>query len=255
MRGLQCFRRQLQLFRHAREIEHGRGLHLAHHLAAVGLHRDLTDADVAGNLLVEATLQDLGHYFALAGGQRLEALPQRGQCLFTLSPRAITFKAELDRVEQVLIPDWLGQELDRSSLHGLDRHRDVGVRGDEDDRQIDVRRAELALEVETASSGQPYIEHQASRSFRAPGLQEFRYRCECSSLQTDRSQQGPKRLSDIWIVIDDDDTGLWLRHRSARTDGSTVTSRLQSRIPEPIAFQDMRFIDLTRKAGMPYPKA
>src|SRR5262249_13439298 len=121
--------------------------------------------------------------------------------------------------------------------------------------QIDVRRAELALEVETASSGQPYIEHQASGPLRALGLQEFRYRCECSALQTDRSQQGPKRLSDIWIVIDDDDTGLCLGHRSARTEWNHRNQPPSGHASLNRLFSRMRFLDLSRKAGMAYPKA
>src|SRR5262249_14860357 len=59
LRGLQRFRREIELFRHAREIEHRGGFHLAHDLASVGFHRDLTDTDVAGNLLVEPPLQHL----------------------------------------------------------------------------------------------------------------------------------------------------------------------------------------------------
>src|SRR5262249_42963916 len=66
IRGLQRFRRQLQLFRHAREIEQGRGLHLAHHLAAVGLHRDLTDAHLATTLPLSPTLPHLPHHLPLA---------------------------------------------------------------------------------------------------------------------------------------------------------------------------------------------
>src|SRR5262245_32992928 len=89
LRGLQRFRRKIELFRHAREIEHRGSFHLAHDLASVGFHRGLTDTYVAGNLLVEPPLQDLGHHFALAGAQRLETLPQRGQSPFSLASRAI----------------------------------------------------------------------------------------------------------------------------------------------------------------------
>jgi hypothetical protein len=94
----------------------------------------------------------------------------------------------------------------------------------EDDRHINLCRRELSLEVKAASPAQPYIEHQACRSLRAPGLQEFLYRVQRPDLQTHRLQQASKRLSDIWIVIDDDDTRLWLGHRSARSNKTTATN-------------------------------
>jgi hypothetical protein len=39
-----------------------------------------------------------------------------GDCLFVLQPRAISREAQLDRVQQVLVAERLGQELDRSFL-------------------------------------------------------------------------------------------------------------------------------------------
>src|SRR5262245_32075379 len=176
LRGLQSFRWKIQQFRHAREIEHRGGFHLAHDLASVGFHRDLTDTDVAGNLLVEPPLQYLGHHFALTGSQCLETLPQRGQSPFSLVSRAIAFEAEVARVPQALVPARLGQELDRSSLHALNRHGNVAIRGNENDRHIDVRRRELSLEIEAASSGQSDVEHEASRSLWASGFQKLRER-------------------------------------------------------------------------------
>src|SRR5262245_6912372 len=214
LRGLQRFRREIELFRHAREIEHRGGFHLAHDLASVRFHRNLTDTDVAGNLLVEPPLQDPGHHFALTGSQRLETFPQRAQSPFSLASRAIAFEAEVDRVQQVLVPDRLGQELDRPSLHGLNRHGNVAIRGNENDRHINVRRRELSLEIETALPGQSDVENEASRPLRASGFQELRYRRQRSDLETDRLQQAAQRISDIRIVVDDHDTGFWLSHRS-----------------------------------------
>ena len=59
---------------------------------------------------------------------------KRPQGLFVLEPSAVAREALLNRVEQGLIAEWLGQELDRAALHRLHRHRDVAMAGDEHDR-------------------------------------------------------------------------------------------------------------------------
>src|SRR6266481_2353597 len=161
------FRCEVQLVGHPGQLRQGSRLHLSHDLAAMHFYSDLADADVEGDLLVEAASHHQGHHLALPGGKSLEARPQRGDCLFVLEPRAISREAQLDRVQQVLIAEGLGQELDRSSLYRLDGHRDVAVSGDEDDRNVNVCRQELSLKIKTTSTRQPDIEHKASGAFRA----------------------------------------------------------------------------------------
>jgi hypothetical protein len=56
-------------------------------------------------------------------------------------------------IKQILLTKWLGQELNRTSLHSLHRHGDVAVSSDEDYWEVDVCSGELALKVETALSG------------------------------------------------------------------------------------------------------
>ena len=67
-------RYHVELVRHSGELGERGGLHLAHHVASVHLHRDFADADVAGDLLVETAPHDLHHDLALAGAERREAL-------------------------------------------------------------------------------------------------------------------------------------------------------------------------------------
>src|SRR6202047_2719395 len=124
------------------------------------LYGDLADTDVVGDLLVEAASHHQGQHFTLARSESLEPRPQRCDRLFVLQPRAISREAQLDRVQQVLIAERLGQKLDRSSLYRLNGHRDIAVSGDEDDRNVNIRRRELSLKIETASAGQPDIEHK-----------------------------------------------------------------------------------------------
>src|SRR6202035_3180440 len=203
--ALRCFRREVQLVDHPRQVRQRSGLHLSHDLAAVDFYSDLADADVVGDLFVKAAGHHQGHYLTLAGGEGLEARPQRGDRRFILQPRAISREAQLDRVQQVLIAERLGQELDRSSLYRLDGHRDVAVSGDEDDRNVNVRRRQLSLKIETTSAGQSDIEHEAGGSVRAPFAQKFGNRSQGLGLQADGPDQAAERLADPRVVIDDDD--------------------------------------------------
>jgi hypothetical protein len=43
-----------------------------------------------------------------------------------------------DRVQQILISNRFGQELDRAALHGPNRHRDIGVATHEDDLHAQI---------------------------------------------------------------------------------------------------------------------
>src|SRR3974390_3606068 len=109
-------------------------------------------ADVGGNLFVQTTGRDPDHALTLAGAERVEALPDHIQCFLALPPRTIAREAGLDGVEQVLLAERFGEELDGPSLHRLHRHRDVAVRRNEDDRQFPVRRRKGALQIETAAT-------------------------------------------------------------------------------------------------------
>ena len=122
-------------------------MHLSHHLAAVNLYSDLADAKVSGDLLVEATRYDHGHHLALTWGESIIARPEGRNGFFIFEPNAIPIQAKLDRVQEVLIPEWLGEEFYRSALHGLDRHWNIAVAGDEDDWQLNLRLRKLSLEI------------------------------------------------------------------------------------------------------------
>ena len=135
-------------------------------IGAMHLHRRFGDADIAGNLFVEATGRDLDHDLALAGAERVETLPERTQGLITLPTGTIASEAGLDSIEEVLITERLCEELYGTALHRLHGHRDVAVRCDEDDRDLPVRRGKVALKLKTASPRHSNVEHQASRAVR-----------------------------------------------------------------------------------------
>lgn len=49
---------------------------------------------------------------------------------------AASLDGVLDGAQEHVVVEWLRQELDGSSLHGLYRHRNVSVTRDEDDRHV-----------------------------------------------------------------------------------------------------------------------
>src|SRR5262249_22271362 len=158
---------------HPGQIRQRNGLHLSHDLSAMDFYGDLADADVIGDLLVEAASGHQGHHLTLTGRESLEAPPQRGDCLFVFHPRPISGEPELNRIQQVLIAERYREEVDRSSLYCLYGHGDVAVAGYKDNRNVNVRRRQLSLKIEPASARQPDIEHKTSGSFRAPFFNKF----------------------------------------------------------------------------------
>ena len=133
-------------------------------------HREFGDADIVGNLFVEATSRDQDHDFALARAERVETLPERTQGPITLPTGTIASEAGLDSVEEVLITERFCEELYGTALHRLHGHRDVAMRCDEDDRHLPVRRGKVALK--TASPRHSNVEHQASRAVRRGGIEK-----------------------------------------------------------------------------------
>jgi hypothetical protein len=137
------------------------------------LHRGFGDADIVGNLFVQATGQDAEHDFMLAGAEYVETLLERSQRAITLSARTITSEAGLDGVKQILITERLCKELYSTALHRLHGHRHVGVRRDEDDRHLPVCGDKVALKLKTASPRQSHVEHQASGTVRKIRLEKI----------------------------------------------------------------------------------
>ena len=80
--------RDLQFLCHQHQIGQRCGRHLSHHIAAMDLHRDLTDADFEGDLLVHAAGYHESHHLALALRQGIETGPEQADGLFILARRA-----------------------------------------------------------------------------------------------------------------------------------------------------------------------
>src|SRR6516165_6389701 len=109
-------------------------LHLSHCVAAVKFHRDLTDAQIESDLLVEAPTCHLLQDLAFAPSERVEAAGVSIHDLYGRPLGNVPFDANHDRVEQNLVSNGLGEEVHSSGLHRLDGHRNVAMSGKKNDR-------------------------------------------------------------------------------------------------------------------------
>src|SRR5260370_33766145 len=87
--------------------------------------------------------------------------------------RAVQLEGLLDSVQQLLIPKGFRQKLHGPRLQCSDRHRNVSVRRDKNDRDWQADLGQLTLEIETAHLRQPHIENQATRLSGALFLQKL----------------------------------------------------------------------------------
>src|SRR5262245_33469347 len=118
----------------------------------------------------------------------------------------------LNRIQQILIVEWLGKEFNRSSLHGADGHRDVSVTSDENDRDLRFGGSEFPLEVEPAQTRQPHVQHKAAGPIRAAGLQKFLRRSERLDSPPDRPDETLNGFTHRRIVINHEHDGDFLVH-------------------------------------------
>src|SRR5215469_14715696 len=159
--------------RHPAELGKRTRLHLTHQVGAMHLHRGFGDADIVGNLFVQATGHDMEHDVTLARAERVETFPERSQCPFTLPTGTIASEAGLDGIKQVLISERFGEELNRAALHRLHGHRHVGMRCDEDDRHLPVRSRKVALKLKTAWPWHSDVEYEARGPLRRIGPEKI----------------------------------------------------------------------------------
>jgi hypothetical protein len=96
-----------------------------------------------------------------------------GNGSFVIAAGTVLGDRLLDRVQQILIPNRFGQELDRTALHGPNRHRDIGVTADEDNWHTQICLGQLLLKIEPASPGQPDVENEAPGQIPGRAVEEF----------------------------------------------------------------------------------
>src|SRR5580692_3104343 len=117
------------------------------------LDRGFAGSNFGGYLLVGKAGNNQRQHFSLTGGQPFKALPQSGNIPLLFASGRVAFEGDVNRIQEVLIAKRLWQEVDGASLQGPDRHLNVTVAGDKDNRNGIVRLSQLALEVEPLIPG------------------------------------------------------------------------------------------------------
>src|ERR1700751_5748005 len=92
-----------------------------------------TGIEVRRNLLVKHPGNDQVHHLALPGAQCVVSLSQFSSVSLLFVDNAISSERSLNRIEQILLPEWFGQKLYRARLHRPDRHWNVCMCREEDD--------------------------------------------------------------------------------------------------------------------------
>src|SRR2546425_3982731 len=181
------------------------GLHLLHHVPTLFLDGGFAGSQLPGDLLVEQTGDGGGHHVPLATGQRVIPATKLGE----LQPLRARHATAVDRVangiEQVLLPKRLREKLDCTGLHGSNRHGNVAVPGEEDDRQRRVGVGKRLLQVEAAHSREADVEQEASRSMPSGAAQEGRGAREDFHGQPPRREQSSEGIAKGPVIVNDED--------------------------------------------------
>src|SRR6266481_3703602 len=117
---------------------------------------------------------------------------------------AISSERSLNRIEQILVPEWFGEKLNRARLHGLDRHRNVRMCCEKDDRNTYFPSFQFVLKIQAANAGKSHVKNQATGTITARTRQELLCSSERLRMQADRLQQLLERLTHISIIIDNE---------------------------------------------------
>src|SRR5713226_3064765 len=126
------------------------------------LHGDFAGPELKSHLLIEHARNYQSHDLALACGQRLVAVSQLAKLTLLLARHTVAVQSLVDRIQQVLVPEGLSKELHRAGFHGLHRHRNISMPGDEDDGNPDARIRQLALKVQTVHTRKSHVQNKAT---------------------------------------------------------------------------------------------
>src|SRR5207253_837408 len=126
------------------------------------LHSDFTGPKVISDLLIEHARNHQSHDLALACRQRFVAVSQLAKVTLLLTRHTVSVQSLVDRIQQVLVPEGLSQELHRAGFHGPHAHRNISMPGDEDDGNPDARIRQLALKVQAVDARKSHVQNQAT---------------------------------------------------------------------------------------------
>jgi hypothetical protein len=139
----------------------------------VCFHRDLTDAKLVTDLLIQHAGDYQRHDLPFAICKAPVTIPECVHLRFAAKHNAATFNGLPDGAQKHVITEWLGQEFDSARLHGPDRRGHIAVAGDEDDRHVSPFGGYALLQIETIEARKRKVKYEAARNRRSWPHKEF----------------------------------------------------------------------------------
>src|SRR6202030_417947 len=203
-----------QVLGHADQISQRFRQHFVHDVTAMKLDSFLSGSQFRGDLFIEHSRNDTRRHFALTRRKKYVTRTQPRQLSLQVARSAIAPNRLLDGVEQILLAKRLGKKPDRTGFHRLQRHRDITVTRNEDDRNLNAGCDHLPLQIQAAQPGQTHVEQYARGCFRTRVAQKFSSRRERLNLIPHRQNQTLGGTAERRIVVDDDYDGIGINHAS-----------------------------------------
>ena len=153
------------------------------------LDRHFANAEVKGDLFVEASARHFMQNLTLAWRQRFNALDVALDDHGIRPPLGIHRNTRDDGVKQRLVPHRLSEKVHGAGLHRLDSHRDVAMPGKEDDGFGVAVFRKMLLQIEAARSWHAHVEDQAAGAVQNVGVDQLAGRGKANWLETRRQDQ------------------------------------------------------------------
>ena len=135
--------------------------------------RDLAYSQIPRHLLVHLAGSHHQHHLLFSGGQRFK--PSLNQGNFTVGdlPQPISLDGGYHRIKHFLMLEWLRQKIDRTPLHGANRHGNIAVSSHYDNGQTNTSFAQPSLELQSIHVGQPDVDYDTPRLIGEARIQKI----------------------------------------------------------------------------------
>ena len=208
------------------------GAELLHDVGAMILDGARADSEMAPGFLVGRARGELLQHLAFAPRQRFPSrkMQRRGfrrgvLCL----PACICADRFIEPGHDFAAAERLFDEVQRAILDRADRHGDVALAGDHEDRRRIVLAVKLLQDIEAGFAGNMHIEQDAGRSPGARDRQQRRAVRKADHLIAARRQHHRQGVANGGIVVDDEDLAVGRQDSQPWASSSTVQRNTYSR--------------------------
>ena len=165
------------------------------------LYRLDADAQVVGDLLVQAAGDDALEHLRLAPGELGQQRVAAGGLLVLGEQGAGLLQHALDQRHQLVFLERLLDEIHRAFLHGVDGQRHVAVAGDEGDGQGRLALEQAVLQFQAAHAVHADVDDQAGDFARVVAGQEDLGRLEAAHAEILPFEQPLNRIANGFVVV------------------------------------------------------